>query len=149
MPNPLSPRDALLVKVDRANKHILNFQTDITKFNLQGSRNAIFHEDNLETGERTFYFRSLEIPPEFSASIGDILQNLRSALDHLAWHLAGDCRYPQSPRPSNLLPYLRDGQRIQSRKDEKNTGHDEYCYRSYRRCRTVLQDPMALELDKA
>jgi len=88
MANNAKVLDALLVKVDRAYKHILHFQLAITRFHVESCPSKIFPEDNLETGERSYYLRILkEMPSEFPAFIGDILQNLRSALDHLASHL--------------------------------------------------------------
>jgi hypothetical protein len=45
-------------------------------------------EDDPNTLQRTYYLRvRKETPRRFSALIGDIAQNLRSSLDHLAWHL--------------------------------------------------------------
>jgi hypothetical protein len=78
----------LLVKVDRAYKHLTDLQLETQRFFRSPYPYEILPEDNPETGERTYYLRvHKEIPPEFSALIGDIAQNLRSALDHLAWHL--------------------------------------------------------------
>ena len=80
--------DALLVKVDRAYKHIIDLNAEILRFTLEGHPYETFHEDDLNSGERTYYLRVLkEIPSHLSALIGDIAQNLRSSLDHLAWHL--------------------------------------------------------------
>lgn len=88
MPNNPKVLDALLVKVDRAYKHIIDLQAEIIVFRLEGNSYEIFSKDNLQTGERTFYVRFLKgIPLQISALIGDVVQNLRSALDHLAWHL--------------------------------------------------------------
>jgi hypothetical protein len=88
MANPKALKD-LLVKVKRAYQHILDLNREIAKFiPPEGSAYKIVPEDDLQTGERTFYLHILEeMPSEFSALIGDILHNLRSALDHLAWHL--------------------------------------------------------------
>jgi len=50
--------------------------------------NALRVERNLETGDGTFYVANMTpIDPQLSAVAGDALQNLRSALDHLAWKL--------------------------------------------------------------
>jgi len=80
--------NALMVKVDRAYKHLADLQFVDWQFRSRPYPYEIFSEDNLQAGERTYYLRMRrEIPPEFSALVGDIAQNLRSALDHLAWHL--------------------------------------------------------------
>jgi hypothetical protein len=78
----------LLVKVDRANKHLVDLQLASARFFRPPNPYETIHEDNAQTGERTFYLRiHKEIPSEFPALIGDIAHNLRSTLDHLAWHL--------------------------------------------------------------
>ena len=87
----------LLVKVDRAAKHIIDLELETRRFWHDPRPYEIIPEDNLDTGERTYYLRVHKgIPPEFSALIGDIAQNLRCALDHLAWHLVTTS--PVSPK---------------------------------------------------
>jgi hypothetical protein len=88
MANNPAALDALLVKIDRAHKHILDFDAEFLRFLQDGNPYETFFADDPQTRERTYYLRVLrEMPPQFSASIGDIAQNLRSALDHLAWYL--------------------------------------------------------------
>jgi len=78
----------LMVKVDRAYKHLVDFQLEVSRFFGPPFPYEIISEDDSQAEERTYYLRvHKEIPPEFSALIGDIAHNLRSALDHLAWHL--------------------------------------------------------------
>ena len=97
MPTAPTARELLLVKVDRAYKHIIDLQNDVVRFQFSRRGDDIFHKDNLQTQERTFYVRSLtKIPIEFSALVGDILQNLRTSLDHLAWHLVSNS--PVTPK---------------------------------------------------
>jgi hypothetical protein len=87
MPNPKVLQD-LLVKVDRAYTHTVDLTAECIRFANQTNPYETFFEDNLETGERTYFIRvHKEMPQLLSALIGDIAQNLRSALDHLAWHL--------------------------------------------------------------
>jgi len=79
--------DRLILKVNRAKDHIIELHDAIEVF-LASDPYKIVAEDNTQTGERTFYVHYVKkIPPEFSTIIGDALQNLRSALDHLAYHL--------------------------------------------------------------
>ena len=88
MPQNQKALNALLVKVQRAEKHIIDLGAEFLRFWTQGDPYTTFFEDNLEARERSYYLRVFkEMPPQFSALIGDIAQNLRSALDHLAWHL--------------------------------------------------------------
>ena len=99
MPNSPEVLKRLLVKVDRAYKHILDFQ-ECARLFLYQRPYEVFHQDDQQTGERTYYLRVLkEMPPEFPALIGDTLQNLRSALDHLAWHLV---------KSSTVIPKAKD-----------------------------------------
>ena len=87
MANPEALK-GLLVKVDRAYKHILDLGAEYLRFLGEGGPYETLFEDDTDTGERTYYLRvRKETPTQFSALIGDIAQNLRSSLDHLAWHL--------------------------------------------------------------
>jgi hypothetical protein len=95
----------LLVKVDRAQKHIIDLELETRRFWRDPSPYEIVPEDNLDTGERTYYLRvHKEIPSEFCALIGDIAQNLRCALDHLAWHLVTTS--PVSPKAKEKNVYF-------------------------------------------
>jgi hypothetical protein len=97
--NPAALKN-LLVKVDRAYKHLIDLQYEDWRFRSRPYPYEVFSEDNAETSERTYYIRMRrEIPPEFSALVGDIAQNLRSALDHLAWHLV---------KSSSVVPKTKD-----------------------------------------
>src|ERR1700739_176366 len=85
--NPLVLKQ-LFVKVDRAYKHILDLNAEFLGFVAQGHPYETFFEDDPNTAKRTYYLRiRKKMPPQFSALIGDVAQNLRSSLDHLAWHL--------------------------------------------------------------
>jgi hypothetical protein len=81
------PLDNLLLKVERAKKHILDLEAEYDRF-LQTKPYSFSDATNPQTGERTYYVKHAEpIPMEFSVIIGDALNNLRCALDHLAYHL--------------------------------------------------------------
>src|SRR5258708_9016015 len=82
------------VKIERAKKHLADFETQADTF-----RDAYTHVVGTKTDPKTLqafrYFAKLPISRfEVLAIAGDILQNLRSALDHLAFQLveAGQCR---------------------------------------------------------
>lgn len=82
------------VKVERAKKHLKDFETQAEAF-----RDAYTHVIGTKTDPKTLqaerYFTKLPISRfEVLATAGDVLQNLRSALDHLAFQLveAGQCR---------------------------------------------------------
>jgi hypothetical protein len=105
------PLDNLLLKVERAKKHILDLEAQYDRF-LQNKPFGFSHETNPQTGERTYYVKDIKpIPMEFSVIIGDALNNLRCALDHLAYHLVcigvgavkshPDAKFPMGNGPSD------------------------------------------------
>src|SRR5256885_2012251 len=81
------PLDRLISKVERAKKHILDLEAEKDRF-FQTKPYSFRFEINPQTGERDYYIANAKpIPREFSLIIGDALNNLRSALDHTAYHL--------------------------------------------------------------
>lgn len=98
-------RDSLLVKVERAYKHIIDLNVEFLRFLTEGGPYETFFQDDLNAGERTYYLRiRKETPIQFSTLIGDIAQNLRSSLDHLAWHLVKNS--PITPKTPEHLIYF-------------------------------------------
>jgi hypothetical protein len=82
------------VKIKRAEKHLQDFETQAQAF-----KDAYTHVVGTETDSKTLqaqqYFAKLPISGfGVLAAAGDVVQNLRSALDHLAFQLveAGQCR---------------------------------------------------------
>jgi hypothetical protein len=114
----------LLVKVDRAYKHLVDFQLQVNRFFGPPYPYEIIPDDDSQKGERTYYLRiHKEIPSEFSALIGDIAHNLRSALDHLAWHLVQTS--PVLPKTKDTLiyfPIFEDSSEYQKGKMRKIEG---------------------------
>jgi hypothetical protein len=114
----------LLVKVDRAYKHLVDLQLAYACFFRPPDPYEIIPEDDPKTGERTFYLRiHKEIPSEFSALIGDIAHNLRSALDHLAWHLVQiSPAFPKAKDREIYFPIFEDASEYQKGKMRKIQG---------------------------
>jgi hypothetical protein len=76
-------------KVKRAKHHIEYFDGRVHQF-FTGVPDPypIIRQNDPETGDLIFKMgKCLPIPEDFPAIIGDILQNLRTSLDHLAWQL--------------------------------------------------------------
>lgn len=91
--------DRLNVKTERADKHIHDLAERIRSFG-DSRPCTISHKDDTNLGERIYYVDYIRpIPLEFSAIIGDALQNLRSALDHLATHLVNIGSDPMTQKP--------------------------------------------------
>jgi len=77
-----------IVKFRRAEEHLQLLTSEIEAF----LRSHPFHAvREVETGRTQFRIEiHQQPPPRLTAIVGDILQNARAVLDHLAWRLAGD-----------------------------------------------------------
>lgn len=81
------PTAEIRLKVERAKEHIRNLQIEITAF-LKTNPYKIGTKQNSQTRQLIYYVSSVEeIPSHIALITGDVLQNLRSSLDHLAWRL--------------------------------------------------------------
>jgi hypothetical protein len=75
------------VKIERARKHLLEVGAEIRLF-LQGKPYVIGTKRDPQTRRLIYYLVSVrDTPLGLAAMVGDVLQNLRSALDHLAYQL--------------------------------------------------------------
>jgi hypothetical protein len=76
-------------KVGRANVHLSFLDEQIDSFINDGNLYEFDPLDDLQTGQIVIHGEGLREPPvEFwGAIIGDVVHNLRSALDHLVWQL--------------------------------------------------------------
>src|SRR5579862_8621276 len=85
MPHPL---EGCALKLWRAGFHVETLNAAIERFR-QAETYSLTNEDDPKTDERVWYLKVGEQPPEtWAPVIGDLLHNLHSALDHLAWQLA-------------------------------------------------------------
>jgi hypothetical protein len=79
--------DSALTKVERAKQHIGELEAELRAFHSTNPY-VVGAKRNPETRQLIYYVVSVqEVPPAISAIAGDALQNLRSALDHLAYRL--------------------------------------------------------------
>lgn len=86
-PPPTSQFVASRLKIERAKSHIEDMQAALSSF-LDGNPYTIFSEVNLD-GSEVFKVRVGQcVPPLFGAIVGDVVHNLRSALDLMATDLA-------------------------------------------------------------
>src|SRR6266446_6043290 len=82
MPHPL---DSAIVKVNWAKEHIGNLNGLIESF-YNSKPYEIGSEEDVDRGERRVYLvKVTEVPVAISLAGGDIIHNLRSALDHAAF----------------------------------------------------------------
>jgi hypothetical protein len=74
-------------KIDRVKQHIVDLNIALGSFR-DTNPYVIGTKQNPQTRQPIYYLASMnEVPPAIAAIAGDVLQNLRSALDHLAYQL--------------------------------------------------------------
>jgi hypothetical protein len=80
-----------LAKLNRAEKHFVELKTEISSF-LATEPYKVTSKLDTNTKRRIYYISSVkEIPENISLTTGEIIQDLRSSLDHLAYALnSGD-----------------------------------------------------------
>jgi hypothetical protein len=77
----------ITAKIERAEEHINNFGTEWIAFGRRAYE-IVPDQDLDEAGRRVFRISvNQEIPPRLSTIIGDAVQSMRSALDHLIFQL--------------------------------------------------------------
>jgi len=82
--------DQSWLKLRRAKEHFYSLNAAINVF-WDSKPNAVVHEYDTEKSKNLFRFKVLrDVPYEsWGMVIGDLVHNARSALDYLAWRLAG------------------------------------------------------------
>jgi hypothetical protein len=79
-------------KVTRANQHIQDFQLALTAFH-DTKPYAVAIKEDTQTGKRIYYVaKSDPIPDGIATIAADVIQNLRSPLDQIAYQLVLDAR---------------------------------------------------------
>src|SRR5689334_24738258 len=95
----LMPFHSVLLKIERAKKHIAELEAERDSF---FGFNPYTFDSKLDpqTGKRQFYCKRVSpVPDLFSLIVGDVLNNLRSALDHMAYRFV---RLGNAPTGDNL-----------------------------------------------
>jgi hypothetical protein len=79
------PLDSLVLKTERAKKHILELESEYEGFRRENPYSIEFKHDP-QTGDRIYHLAAVRpIPKAFSVIIGDVLNNLRACLDHAVY----------------------------------------------------------------
>jgi hypothetical protein len=79
------------IKIERAKKHIIDLKGEIDAFLGTQPYGVVINIDS-KTGKMSYQVSKITPTPRIIAAIsGDAIQNLRTALDHLAWHLLLVC----------------------------------------------------------
>ena len=100
------PEDTHLVgaraKIDRARRHLLELTSDIQEFQ-SAHHYEVIEEADPHTGDWVYRVRiDQDIPLEWGAIVGDVIHNLRSALDFGAWQLV--CAAGGTPNRATAFP---------------------------------------------
>jgi hypothetical protein len=83
--------DAVLMKIDRAAKHMNALEAEFAEFFKSDPYRITghFEPDGPDSGWQTVEIDvKREPPPHWGVLVGDVVHNLSSALDHLMWQLA-------------------------------------------------------------
>ena len=98
--------EGVQAKLKRAREGLQNLELDIDRFcKFQGCQ--IDHCISKEAGKQTWTYRGdPQVPIEFSVRVGEIVYNLRSALDHLVWQLV--LANGNDPGDRNEFPIFHD-----------------------------------------
>ncbi len=106
-------------KIKRASGQVTALSADIEKF-CDGIIKEIAPEIDNNTGEQKWVYRGAtpEAPIEWSIRAGEILYNLRSALDHLVWQLV--LVNGNTPTKANQFPIVDEERKWQSNQTPKS-----------------------------
>ena len=75
------------LKVERAKQHLRDLEVERDRF-MKADPYRIVHERDAETGHNVYRVYDLKTPPaQIGLIAGDVIHNLRSALDHLVYAL--------------------------------------------------------------
>lgn len=108
------------VKVERAKKHFGEVEIARDTF-LSTEPYGFESKINPQTGYEDFYITRIQDPPvEIGLVAGDVIHNLRSALDHLAWQLV--LANGQTPSVSTCFPIFDSAERFQTMDARKVRG---------------------------
>jgi hypothetical protein len=99
-------------KVERAKHHIAELDSEINDF-LAKNEGQIFSHGDPKGGQGSIGIEPLGAPSIFNIMVGDIVHNLRSALDHIAGEITSlstngcrkavmDSKFPMSHKPENF-----------------------------------------------
>jgi hypothetical protein len=117
-------RDDINLKIERADKHLRDFRAAIVEFRKANPYGFRIERDP-QTREPFYYVVEIQdIPVEISLIAGDVLQNLRSALDYLACALVG--RNGKKPTKETSFPIFDDAAKYQSGYARKINGMGKY-----------------------
>ena len=98
--------EGISAKIRRAAEQSSSLKADMDQFCME-IRQSIVHEVHEDAEEQAWVFRgeTPNVPIDWSVRLGEILYNLRSALDHLVWQLVR--ANGQRPGRHNAFPIVK------------------------------------------
>jgi hypothetical protein len=98
--------DGPIGKLDRAKVHFHTLNKSIGAFKRSKTHEFVVTKVDPTSGEKAVHLRILKEPknPEWGLILGDMVHNLRSALDHLVWQLV--LLNGKKPRRQNQFPII-------------------------------------------
>lgn len=116
------PLDSLVLKVERAKKHILELEAEYTSYRKDRPYRIDFRT-NPQTHSRIYYLADAKpIPKSFSPILGDALNNLRSCLDHAVYAMV-QVGQPDAVKPSAIyFPIAGSAAEYKSRFERTKAG---------------------------
>jgi hypothetical protein len=79
--------DRIRSKIARAKQHLVDFELGLKAFH-ETNPYEVSYKERPETGQRVYYISRVDcVPDQLTCIAADVLQNLRSPLDQLAWQL--------------------------------------------------------------
>ena len=111
------------LKVERANKHIIDLEREIAAF-LGSNPYQVRSKRNPDTRQLIYYLAEVKSTPDCLALIaGDCIQNLMCALDHLAYQLVSSDTNDAPPNPNRIyFPIADTEEKYEARKHGKMEG---------------------------
>lgn len=92
--------DLFVPKIERAEFHIRGLDKEVTPL-MDLYSESVWRQVESEGAEYSFYLGAVPpMPTQWIPAVGDVLHNLRSSLDHLAWMLA------KKPSEGTVFPIL-------------------------------------------
>ena len=127
----LSRLEGVYAKVERAHSQLRSLESDLGKYCDQ-QRLMIVHRRESDRQIWVFVGETPRVPVEFSVRIGEIVHNLRSALNHLVWQLV--IANGETTDRRNEYPIFREEHRYENESKRKLRGvepHGKSMIRSY------------------
>jgi hypothetical protein len=111
------------LKTKRAKEHVADLERELRAF-LDGNPYKVGAKRNPQTRELIYYVASVEPTPDFLPLIaGDALQNLMSALDHLAYQIVCSDTGDNPPNPKWIyFPIADDAAKYEASKRKRMKG---------------------------